>query len=83
MAVSARLKREVHARLTRFCRARGISKTEAIERGLELLLEQDRGQAHPAYLAYRQLKLVSEPVAPARKRSSDAIRAAIRAQHPD
>ncbi len=83
MAVSARLKRETEARLTRFCRAKGISKTEAIERGIELLIEQDRGQAHPAYLAYRRLTLVAEAPARAQKRSSDAMRAAIRAKYPD
>jgi len=44
MAVSARLRRDLDARLARFCGTRGISKTQAIERGLELLLEQDQGQ---------------------------------------
>lgn len=82
MAVSARLRRDIDAKLRRFCTARRISKTEAIERGLELLLEQDRSQAHAAYLAYRQLKLVPERPAPTGKRSSDAIRAAIRAKYP-
>jgi hypothetical protein len=81
MAVSARLKRSTGARLTRFCRARGISKTEAIEQGLQLLLEADRGH-HPAYLAYLDLKLVSERKAVSGKRSSAAIRAAIRAKYP-
>jgi hypothetical protein len=82
MAVSARLRREIDAKLRRFCIARRISKTEAIERGLELLLEQDRNQAHAAYLAYRHLKLVPERPATAGKRSSDAIRTAIRAKYP-
>lgn len=82
MAVSARLKRDIDAKLKRFCSTRRISKTEAIERGLELLLELDRGQAHAAYLAYRQLKLVPERPAPAGTRSSDAIRTAIRAKYP-
>lgn len=67
--MSARLRREVDAKLTRFCRARGISKTEAIERGIGLLMEQDREHAHPAYVAYQQLKVVPEE--PAGRRSSD------------
>jgi len=82
MAVSARLKRSTSARLTRFCRARGISKTDAIERGLALLLEEDRDQ-NAAYLAYLQLKLVPERAAPSGKRSSAAMRTTIRAKHPD
>lgn len=81
MAVSARLKRSTSARLTRFCRARGISKTDAIERGLALLLEEDRGQ-HPAYLAYLGLKLVPERKPLSGTRSSAAIRTAIRAKYP-
>ncbi|MGH9577538.1 MAG: hypothetical protein ACRD3R_08880 [Terriglobales bacterium] len=76
------MKRNISTRLTRFCRARGISKTEAIERGLELLLDEDRGQ-HAAYLAYLQLGLVPERPAPSGKRSSTAIRTAMRAQYPD
>lgn len=81
MAVSARLRREVDAKVTRFCRSRGISKTEAIERGIGLLMEQDREHAHPGYVAYQQLKLVPEE--PAGKRSSDSMRVAIRAKYPD
>jgi hypothetical protein len=61
--------------------ARKISNPETIERGLELLLEQDRGQAHAAYLAYRQLKLVPERSTAPGSRSSDAVRTAIRAKH--
>jgi hypothetical protein len=83
MAVSARLKREVEVKLTRLCRQRGISKTQAIERGLELLMAQERESAHPAYLAYQQLKLVPEPAMRSPKRSSDWMRDAIRAKYSD
>ncbi|MFN0299294.1 MAG: hypothetical protein ACKVQU_02955 [Burkholderiales bacterium] len=84
MTVSARLRREVEVKLTRLCRRRGISKTEAIERGLELLLEQDHEESHPAYTAYRQLKLVAEPsTRHQKKRSSDPMRDAIRAKYSD
>lgn len=82
MAVSARLRRDLDVKLKRFCSVRGISKTDAIERGLELLVEQDRKQAHPAYLAYLQLKRVPERARPAGKRSSGAMRTAMRAKYP-
>jgi hypothetical protein len=82
MAVSARLKRHIDAKLKRFCSARGISKTEAIERGLELLLEQDRNQPRAAYLAYRHLKLVPERPSRTGARASDATWTAIRAKYP-
>lgn len=83
MTVSARLRRDLQARLTRFCGQRGISKTQAIERGLELLLEHDRPGAHPAYLAYRKLDLLPERAQRPSARSSDPMRAAIRAKYPD
>ena len=83
MAVSARLRRDIDAKLRRFCSTRRISKTEAIERGLELLLEQEETKAHAAYLAYRQLKLVPERSAAAGRRLSEAMRMAIRAKYPD
>lgn len=82
MAVSARLRRGIDAKLSQFCKTRKISKTPAIERGLELLFEQEGSRAHPAYLAYRQLKLVPERSVPHGKHSSDAIRTTIRAKHP-
>jgi hypothetical protein len=77
------LRRKTEAALTRFCRARGITKTEAIERGLALLLDQDRRGEHAAYVAYRQLALAPEPAARGRRRSSDPMRTKVRAKHPD
>jgi len=83
MAISARLRRKTEAALTRFCRARGMTKTEAIERGLALLLDQDRRGAHAAYVAYRQLALVPELPTRGRRRSSDPMRTKVHAKHPD
>ena len=81
MSISARLSPELEKALTRFCKTNGITKTEAIEKGIGLLLEQDREREHPAFAAYRQLKLVPEAAASA-ERSSDHMRAAIRAKYP-
>jgi len=82
VTVSARLTRKTVAALARFCSARGITKTEALERGVALLLDRDRRGAHPAYAAYRQLKLAPEAPTRRKRRSSDAMRAKIRAKHP-
>ena len=84
MAISARLRATTQATLTRYCKERGLTKTAALERGIQLLLEQDTSGAHPAYLAFKQLRLVPEPAAPNAKRparSSDAMRDAIRAKY--
>jgi hypothetical protein len=81
MAVSARLRRDVAAKLTRFCRTEGISKTEAIERGIELLVERTDSECHPAYAAYLSLKLVPESKRAGSRKSSDAMKTAIRARY--
>ena len=81
MTVSARLCSSTKASLTRFCKDKGITKTEAIERGIEMLLSKDKTDLHPAYAAYKQLKLVAEAPMPVR-RSSDPMRNAIRAKYP-
>lgn len=81
MALSARLSRRVEAALERFCRAKGITKTEAAERAI-LLLEQDQSTHHAAYFAYRQLELVPEAPIPVSAPSSEPMRASIRAKYP-
>lgn len=83
MATSARLSKRAETALTRFCKAHNVTKTEAITRALDLLLVQDGRGAHPAFVAYQQLKLVPEqPVVALKEKSSDAMRAAIRAKYP-
>jgi hypothetical protein len=81
MAISARLSNKTVTELDRFCRANNITKTEAIERGIAVLLEQSKEQAHPAFAAFQQLKLVPEAVSPFTRRSSDAMRDTIRANY--
>jgi Ribbon-helix-helix protein, copG family len=81
MTISARLSNKTVAELDRFCKANKITKTEAIERGIAALLEQSREQAHPAFAVFQQLKLVPEAARPPARRSSDAMRDAIRAKY--
>ena len=85
MPTSARLNRELETRLAAYCAQHGVSKTEVIARGLELLLElKDATGQHPAYTAYRRLaaEAAAAPVRGRRQRSSDAIRRALRAKYP-
>jgi hypothetical protein len=83
MATSARLSRKTETALLRYCRTHRITKTEAIERGLGLLLSQERSAPHPAFTAFRELTLVPEAAWPEDQRSSDPMRAAVRAKHSD
>jgi hypothetical protein len=56
MAVSARLSSKTQLALARYCKSRGITKTQALERGLALLLQQDGTSVHhPALEAYQRL----------------------------
>lgn len=56
MTVSARLSPSLRNALARYCRREGITKTAAIERGIELLLAQDREHRHAAYAAFEQVR---------------------------
>lgn len=81
MATSARLDRKTTVALEQFCKANSITKTEAIERGINVLLAQEQEEAHPAFAVYQQLKLVPEAARTSTQRSSDAMRDAIRAKY--
>ena len=52
MAISARLEPKTQMALTRYCKAHGITKTEALERGIRLLVKEETMQHHSAYAAY-------------------------------
>ena len=85
MPTSARLSRELESRLAAYCARHGVSKTEVIARGLELLLETgDEMGRHPAFVAYQRIadRLRPEPKRRRRASSSDAIRRALRAKYP-
>jgi Arc/MetJ-type ribon-helix-helix transcriptional regulator len=85
MPTSVRLSRELESRLAAYCAQHGVSKTEVIERGLELLLElDDETGKHPAFVAYQRIaaRLRPEPRRRRRPSSSDAMRRALRAKYP-
>lgn len=43
--------------LARYCKTHGLTKTEALERGLDLLLAREaQGKQHPAFDAYERLR---------------------------
>ena len=57
MTVSARLSREMQLALTRYCRAHGLTKTQAIERGLAMLRSSEgQRDRHPAFAVYKRLR---------------------------
>jgi hypothetical protein len=57
MTVSARLSPKTQLALARYCKSHGLTKTQALERGIALLLQHDgAGAHHPAFEAYRRLR---------------------------
>jgi hypothetical protein len=57
MAVSVRLVPKTQLALARYCKAHGLTKTEALERGIALLLKHEGKRAHhPAFAAFQRLK---------------------------
>jgi len=57
MAVSARLRTKTQLALARYCKAHGLTKTQALERGIALLIQHEGAKAqHPAYAAFERLR---------------------------
>jgi hypothetical protein len=56
MSVSARLNPKTRTALTRYCKNLGVTKTQAIERGIHLLLRDSQDAKHSAYLAFERLR---------------------------
>jgi hypothetical protein len=57
MAISARLTNKTQLALMRYCRTHGITQTQALERGIALLLAHgESGVRHPAFAAYERLR---------------------------
>lgn len=57
MSISARLSPMMQIALARYCKAHGLTKTEALERGIDLLLASGRqGKRHPAFEAFERLR---------------------------
>jgi hypothetical protein len=58
MSVSARLTAKSKLALARYCKTHGVTKTEALERGIALLLRHEGERArHPAYASFERLAL--------------------------
>ena len=57
MAVSARLAPKTQLALARYCKAHGLTKTQALERGIALLLQHEGVRArHPAFASFERLR---------------------------
>lgn len=85
MPTSARSSRDLETRLVAYCAQHGLSKTEVIARGLELLFElKETSGRHAAFTAYQRIApaMRAAPQRDGRLRSSEAIRRALRARHP-
>jgi hypothetical protein len=73
VAVSARLTIKTQLALARYCKAHGLTKTQALERGIALLIQHDgAGARHPAYSSFERL-LDRLPHTPDAKREADSI----------
>jgi hypothetical protein len=58
MAISARLNSKIQLALARYCKAHGLTKTEALERGIQLLLRYEGKRArHPAWTSFERLRI--------------------------
>ena len=56
MTVSARLSPRIRSALARYCRNQGITKTAALERGIQLLLKEASASRHAAFLAFERMR---------------------------
>lgn len=64
MPVSVRLVPKTLLALTRYCKANGLTKTQALERSIALLLKHEGPRAeHPAFTSFQRLRgELSNPV---------------------
>jgi hypothetical protein len=73
MAVSARLRTKTQLALARYCKAHGLTKTQALERGIALLIQHEGAKAqHPAYAAFERLRNRLD-AAPATRQQPDSV----------
>lgn len=57
MAVSPRLSPKTQRALARYCKMHGITKIQALKRGIALLLRHEGERAHhPAFIAFERLR---------------------------
>jgi hypothetical protein len=83
MSVSARLSPKTQLALARYCKAHGLTKTQALERGIDLLLlHEGEGAHHPAFLAYQRLRdQNSASTARKSQESTESIKRHLDAKH--
>jgi hypothetical protein len=85
MAVSVRLVPKTQLALARYCKANGLTKTEALERGIALLLKHEGKRAqHPAFAAFQRLNQSSSRPAPqeSKDRTTDALKRHLDEKYP-
>jgi len=85
MPTSARLNDKLRSRLAAYCARHGVTQSQVIERGVELVLAQaEQTGCHLAFIAYKRLAAKARPEPRRRRRSSssDAMRRAVRAKYP-
>jgi hypothetical protein len=84
VSVSARLSSKTQLALARYCKAHGLTKTQALERGIHLLLRHEgEGAHHPAFLAYQRVRDQKFPSAAGREsqESTESIKRYLDAKH--
>jgi hypothetical protein len=73
MAVSARLGTKTQLALARYCKAHGLTKTQALERGIALLIQHEGARAqHPAYASFERLRDRLSSTSPKRELDSSS-----------
>jgi hypothetical protein len=80
MTVSARLSSKTQVALARYCKAHGLTKTEALERGIRLLLGSEGARSrHPAWTAFERLPIQRSKEQP---ESVDALKRCLDEKYP-
>jgi len=83
MAVSARLGPKTQLALARYCKAHGLTKTEALERGIALLLKHEGLPArHPAYTSFERLRAQLAESADRKHTSTDDLKRHLDEKYP-
>jgi hypothetical protein len=71
--------------LTRYCKAHGLTRTQAVERGIALLLKHEGPQSqHPAFTSFQRLsgRLAEQDPAPSEDATPDALKRHLDEKYP-
>ena len=84
MSISARLAPKTLHALTRYCKSHGLTKTQAIERGIALLLREPRNDKHAAFVSFERLRenLPQEEAHRHEQRSSNPLKRHLDEKYP-